>query len=269
GCRPPAVLRQRASGQHPRARPRAGRRDQRRDLAARAPGRDDGPGRARPRLEPSRRGPALVPRTRAVVPARAGAGGRRCRRGSGPGGRAAPPGDGGADLGDRAHPHAHAGEDNVLLPEAAHRPGVPRGGRLTLRARLYDWECRHVAGRTLQDLEFYVRLAPATGGPVLELGCGTGRLTRPLAAMGFDVTGLDNDPEMLQWSAPGVTLVEGDMRDFDLATTFPLVMIPYNTLQLLPDDGARAQCFATVARHLAPDGLFALEVTDFLVGATA
>ena len=104
---------------------------------------------------------------------------------------------------------------------------------------------------------------------MLELGCGTGRLTKPLAAMGFAVTGLDNDPDMLQWSAPGVTLVEGDMRDFDLATTFALVVIPYNSLQLLPDAPGRAQCFATVARHLAPDGLFALEVTDFLVATTA
>lgn len=121
----------------------------------------------------------------------------------------------------------------------------------------------------MQDLEFYARLASVTGGPVLELGCGTGRLTRPLAAMGFDVTGLDNDPEMLQWSAPAVTLVEGDMRDFDLATTFPLVVIPYNSLQLLADDAARGQCFVSVARHLEPDGLFALEVTDFLVGTTA
>jgi SAM-dependent methyltransferase len=104
---------------------------------------------------------------------------------------------------------------------------------------------------------------------VLELGCGTGRLTKPLAAMGFDVTGLDNDPEMLQWSAPGVTLVEGDMRAFDLGATFPLVAIPYNSLQLLPDAAGRTDCFASVARHLAPEGLLALEVTDFLVDATA
>ncbi|MBV9932706.1 MAG: class I SAM-dependent methyltransferase [Actinobacteria bacterium] len=114
-----------------------------------------------------------------------------------------------------------------------------------------------------------MRLANATGGPILELGCGTGRLTKPLAALGFDVVGLDNDPEMLEWSAPGVTLVEGDMRAFDLGRRFPLVIIPYNSLQLLPPGTERTQCFASIARHLQPDGLLALEVTDFLVGETA
>jgi SAM-dependent methyltransferase len=107
------------------------------------------------------------------------------------------------------------------------------------------------------------------GGPILEVGCGTGRLTRPLAAIGFDVVGLDNDPEMLAWSAPRVELVEADMRDFDLTARFPLVIVPYNTLQLLTTDDDQRACFASMTRHLLPDGLLGLEVTDFLTDATA
>jgi SAM-dependent methyltransferase len=99
---------------------------------------------------------------------------------------------------------------------------------------------------------------------VLELGCGTGRLSRPLAAIGYDVVGLDNDPEMLGWTAPRVELVEGDMRDFDLKARFPLAIVPYNSLQLLRTVDDQRACFASIARHLLPGGLLGLEVTDFL-----
>jgi SAM-dependent methyltransferase len=121
----------------------------------------------------------------------------------------------------------------------------------------------------LQDLEFYARLAHVTGGPILELGCGTGRLTRPLAAIGYEVVGVDRDPQMLEWSAPRVEVVEADMRDFDVAARFPLVIVPYNTLQLLPTVADQQACFASMARHLLPDGVVGLEVTDFLTDATA
>ena len=123
-----------------------------------------------------------------------------------------------------------------------------------------------MAGRLLQDLEFYARLARDTGGPILELGCGTGRLTRPLAAIGYDVLGVDLDPDMLGWSAPGVELVQADMRSFDLSRDFPLVIVPYNTLQLLTTAADQQACFAAVRRHLRPGGELGLEVTDFVSG---
>ena len=85
---------------------------------------------------------------------------------------------------------ADAAQDHVLLAEAPHRAGVPRGRRLTepergppSRAALYDWECREVLGRTDQDVEFWLDVVgDAPPGPVLELACGTGRVTIPLAA---------------------------------------------------------------------------------------
>jgi len=124
-----------------------------------------------------------------------------------------------------------------------------------------------VAGRRLQDLEFYARLAAAAGGPVLELACGTGRITRPLAAIGYDVVGVDNDPEMLEWTAPGVELVTADMRELDLGRTFGLAIVAYNSLQLLADRDEVNTCIAVAARHLRSGGILAAEVTDFITGA--
>src|SRR6516165_6320890 len=57
--------------------------------------------------------------------------------------------------------------------------------RSDLRARLYDWECVHVLGRTDQDVGFWLEVARAAPGPCLELACGTGRVSVPLAAAGI------------------------------------------------------------------------------------
>ena len=129
-------------------------------------------------------------------------------------------------------------------------------------AELYDWELAHVARRRgrLEDLGFYASLAARTGGPVLELACGTGRLTVPLGAVGLDV-----DPAMLAGArrrgAP--RLVCADMRRFRLARRFGLVAIPYNSLQLLVADDDVVACLRCAADHLLPGGVVALEVTDF------
>ena len=144
------------------------------------------------------------------------------------------------------------------------------------RADLYDWELAHVAKRFDQDLEFYADAAAGRGGSVLELGCGTGRLTVALGAVGLDI-----DPVMLARARRHGArhLVRADMRRFALARRFDLVAIPYNTLQLLEHDpglgpGQRGEpghgmlaCLRSAAAHLAPGGALALEVTDFQAGA--
>ena len=134
------------------------------------------------------------------------------------------------------------------------------------RAELYDWELAHVAVRRgrCEDLAFYSELASRTGGPALELACGTGRLTVPLGAMGLDI-----DPAMLALARRRGArhLVRADMRRFALARRFGLVAIPYNSLQLLLDDDDLVACLRCAGSHLAPGGLLALEVTDFQDGA--
>lgn len=121
-----------------------------------------------------------------------------------------------------------------------------------------------MARRTHQDLGFYSALVDSRGGPVLELGCGTGRLTVPLGAVGLDI-----DPVMLA-AARGRgarQLVQADMRRFALAGRFSVVAIPYNSLQLLVDDDDVVSCLRCAASHLRPGGALALEATDFQAGA--
>jgi SAM-dependent methyltransferase len=112
-------------------------------------------------------------------------------------------------------------------------------------AALYDLDAPHGPDAAI---DWFRAIAGRTGGPVLELGCGTGRVAIPLAQDGHDVVGLDRSPAMLARAErharrEGVTLrlVEGDMRSFSFSEAFPLIAIPFNTfLMLAPSDRWRA-----------------------------
>ena len=112
--------------------------------------------------------------------------------------------------------------------------------------------------------------ALAGDGAVLELGCGTGRLSLPLAQLGVLVHGLDASQAMLDQLAAkteGTEWVErlvthrGDMSAFQLdeAPGFAVAFLAFNSLYNLPSAEAQLGCFASVARHLAPGGRFAVE----------
>lgn len=121
------------------------------------------------------------------------------------------------------------------------------------------------------DVEWYRQRAQASGGPVLELGAGTGRVTLAIAEAGISVHALDSSREMLQAlsaklaAAPGrlrdrVTLVEGDMRSFDLPERFPLVISPFRAFLHNITDEDRLAALARVRHHLRPGGHFAFNV---------
>lgn len=131
-------------------------------------------------------------------------------------------------------------------------------------ADLYDWEVAEVARRGDEDVRWLTDLAGT--GAVLELACGTGRLAAPLAGAGATVVGLDLDGEMLRAAARhrALHLVRADMRRFAFAASFDVVVLAYNALQLLLDENDRLACLRCAAAHLAPAGVVALEVTDFL-----
>lgn len=122
-------------------------------------------------------------------------------------------------------------------------------------------------------LAFYLDEARRAGaGRVLELACGSGLLTVPLAralsAEGGEVVGLDLAPAMIgaareRAAAAGVraAFVEGDMRHFDLgAARFDLIFIPFNSLLHLHAADELLACFACVRRQLAPGGAFAFDI---------
>lgn len=105
-------------------------------------------------------------------------------------------------------------------------------------AGIYDADMG--ASMTLDDLGYYSRLAEAADGPVLELGCGTGRVLSWLQAAGFQVTGVDHSLAMLQQARvrckPGTKLVQMDMCRLGLRGKFALVLMPYSLVTHLLDE---------------------------------
>jgi SAM-dependent methyltransferase len=113
-------------------------------------------------------------------------------------------------------------------------------------------------------IPFYQALAREAGGPVLDLACGTGFLTIPLAELGLAVTGVDLAPDMLRLarskaaSLP-IRWVHADCRTLDLGEQFRLVTLTGNAFQEFRTRADQEGMLGTVRRHLAPEGLFAFE----------
>lgn len=133
-------------------------------------------------------------------------------------------------------------------------------------AALYD-----LAHATLtDDLPFWQALAREHGGPVLEYGCGTGRVTLPLLRAGVDVTGIDDSPAMLARCharlsarpalAARATLVEAGMLDFATDQRFALALLPYNTLMHLTSPADQLALLHRAHTHLGPGGVLAFDI---------
>ena len=118
-----------------------------------------------------------------------------------------------------------------------------------------------------EDLPFWLTLAASGPGPILELGCGPGRVLSVLAQAGFEVDGLDYDPEMLRRAASRlptsqrgpVSLIQGDLGRFSLGRKYGLILLPCNTFAIL-DESAAEESLACIRRHLLPGGVFAAEL---------
>jgi SAM-dependent methyltransferase len=131
-------------------------------------------------------------------------------------------------------------------------------------ARVYDPWSRSV----VEDVPFYVEEAVRSGGPVLELGVGTGRIAVPIAAAGIEVVGVDLSAGMLEvareraeLAGVEVDLREGDMRDPPVAGEFPLVICPFRSLLHMETDADRRLALRAVSRGLSPGhGRFVFDV---------
>jgi SAM-dependent methyltransferase len=127
----------------------------------------------------------------------------------------------------------------------------------------HDVEC----GSYDADLPLWEELAERCGGPILELGCGTGRVALHLARRGYEVIGLDWDQELLEvldGRAEGLelTTLPADARAFELDQEAGLVLAPTHLLQLLPSQEERAECLRSVAKALRPGGLLAATIIE-------
>jgi SAM-dependent methyltransferase len=119
------------------------------------------------------------------------------------------------------------------------------------------------------DLPLWRELADATSGPILDVGCGTGRVALDLAGRGHEVVGVDADPELVQLLsnrarelALPVRAVTGDARTLDLGTTFALAILPMQVAQLLGGESGRGSMLTAMCRHLKPQGLLAIALAD-------
>lgn len=157
---------------------------------------------------------------------------------------------------------------------AAMTTGVAFYAHAGLNVETYDARMAADAPLFADDLPVWRALAAEAGGPVLDLGTGTGRVAIDLAQRGAAVTGIDNAPAMLAVARvkaarlpvdvrQRLEFVDADMAAFDLsAKRFALALAPLRAFQLLPDRAAGRRFFATVFGHLRPGGRFAFDLAD-------
>jgi ubiquinone/menaquinone biosynthesis C-methylase UbiE len=148
-------------------------------------------------------------------------------------------------------------------------------------APFYDWENAQTLGR--RDVPFWQRVAKQAHGPVLELGCGTGRVSLPLARAGVSLVGIDRSAPMLErarrrskprgkgarpgtaktvpYDAGSVRFVRGDIRALPFGdASFPMVSAPYGILQSLIRPSDLTATLASVARVVAAGGTFGIDL---------
>ena len=158
----------------------------------------------------------------------------------------------------------------------AHPSPTPRSGLIETRlpegsvdfdrfARFYDWDTE----TETDDLDFYRNLAARTGGPVLEVGCGTGRVLLPLARGGTRLTGVDVSAAMLgraraKLAAGGlaerVKLVEADARTMVLEERYRLAYVALNTFMHFTTAEAQTATLRRIHTHLVSGGLLVLDL---------
>jgi SAM-dependent methyltransferase len=132
-------------------------------------------------------------------------------------------------------------------------------------ARLYDPWSRSVT----EDVEFYVEQALATGGPIVELGVGTGRIAIPIAKAGVAVIGIDSSAGMLAVCAEAsraagvegrIDLRQGDLREPPVVERVPLVTCPFRAFLHLDTEADRLRALASAYELLRPGGLLVFDV---------
>lgn len=122
--------------------------------------------------------------------------------------------------------------------------------------QLYSWKT--------DDIQFYLEEAINSGGPVLELGCGTGRISIPIGDSDIEVYGLDSSDAMIEIARSktaqlGKTLnnihwIKADMTDFSIDVKFALVIIPFRGFMSLLTIGEQRNCLDSIRQHLLPTG---------------
>ncbi len=171
-------------------------------------------------------------------------------------------------------------DDSKTGAARAERPG----GNLNLyeaTADYYDFDTDCVAAfENFRDIPFFLDQARLARGPVLEIGCGTGRVTIPVAAAGFEIHGIDLSDAMLKRCREKlarldpairsrISIEKQDMRDFRVDRRFDLVIVPFNTFQGLLTEADALSCLSSIESHLTTTGrlILTLSSPEHLAGA--
>jgi SAM-dependent methyltransferase len=152
---------------------------------------------------------------------------------------------------------------------------MPRLYSDSLGTEIYDVQSPYIAagGPGEGDIGFYARLAHEVGGPVLDVGCGTGRVSVALAVEGFDVVGVDLSAPMLRQAearratlppetASKLAFRQGDMTALDLGRRFALIVTPSRVFQFALTTSAQRAALAALKAHLLPNGRLVLDLFD-------
>jgi ubiquinone/menaquinone biosynthesis C-methylase UbiE len=135
-----------------------------------------------------------------------------------------------------------------------------------LTANYYDLDPRVIKS---DDMKFYLDLARKINGNILEIACGTGRISLTLAKEGFNVWAFDLSPRMLEQMKKKVealpqnvreriNLTRADMCNFELNKIFDLIIIPFRSFQAMWEDDQAISCLNQVYKHLADNGKFVI-----------
>ena len=148
----------------------------------------------------------------------------------------------------------------------------------SLSTEIYDVRSAAIiAGTPVQgDIDFYRRLARDVGGPILDVGCGTGRVSIPLAEDGHEVVGIDLSAPMLRLAesrrgtlatdvAARLTFQQADMAALALGRDFPLILTPSRVFQFMLTTGAQRVALGALRSHLRPGGRLVLDLFDPLL----
>lgn len=130
-------------------------------------------------------------------------------------------------------------------------------------ARYYDAE----NAKLVEDLAAYTLLAERFGGPVLDVGCGTGRVALHLVERGFPVTGIESSSAMLTQARtkPGieqVTLIESEVHKAQVKTEFGLAVLAFSTFQHFTTQDEQLAVLSNIAHHLRPSGGIVLDLSN-------
>lgn len=142
------------------------------------------------------------------------------------------------------------------------------------RYRLFGWDYEHFNPLMNKEIAWYTKFAQKTGGPILELACGTARLLISLAKAGYNIDGIDLSTDMLEQAGKRILrlspeirsrikLHKMDMSDFRLDCQYALIILADNSFGQLKTKEQQLSCLKCTCHHLEPGGIFLMAVRRF------